>query len=179
MVDQTSTLTFRADSSQIVTATNNLNASAAAAGRVDQAATQAGRGYSRLGHLAGQAGFQIQDATVQLQMGTNAMVVLAQQGSQFAGAFGPQGAVVGAILAVGAALVGTLLPSLFDSTNAVEELEKAMEKLDKVSEEVQPNIFELSEALNLLAERSEVAAEAAIRSAVIKGEKDIKTAMIK
>ena len=44
------------------------------------------------------AGWQIQDTVVQLQMGTSAFMVMSQQGSQFASAFGPTGAVLGAVI---------------------------------------------------------------------------------
>lgn len=53
-----------------------------------------------------QAGYQIQDLVVQLQMGTSAFVAIGQQGSQLAGAFGPGGAVIGAVIALGSALLG-------------------------------------------------------------------------
>jgi uncharacterized 2Fe-2S/4Fe-4S cluster protein (DUF4445 family) len=62
--------------------------------------------------VAGQLGFQVQDIAVQLQSGTNAMIVFGQQGSQIAGAFGPGGAILGAVIAVGAA-VGTALVAAF------------------------------------------------------------------
>jgi hypothetical protein len=45
-----------------------------------------------------QAGYQIQDFIVQVQGGQSALVAFSQQGSQLAGAFGPGGAVVGALL---------------------------------------------------------------------------------
>lgn len=57
----------------------------------------------------GQVGHQIQDIAVQLQMGTNAMIVFGQQGSQIASLFGPKGALIGAVLAVGAAIGVSLL----------------------------------------------------------------------
>lgn len=78
----------------------------------------------------GQLGHQVQDVAVQLQGGQNAMIVFGQQGSQIASLMGPQGAVYGAILAVGAALATSLLPELFDSTNHVEELTEALDELE-------------------------------------------------
>jgi chromosome segregation ATPase len=44
--------------------------------------------------------YQLQDISVQFQAGTAASVIFAQQGSQIASAFGPVGAVIGAVLAV-------------------------------------------------------------------------------
>ena len=79
----------------------------------------------------GQMGHQVQDIAVQLQMGQNAMLVFGQQGSQIASLMGPNGAIVGAFLAVGAALGSVFLPSLFDSGEAAEDLTKKIEDLAK------------------------------------------------
>lgn len=73
---------------------------------------------------AGQLGHQVQDVAVQLQMGTDAMIVFGQQGSQVASLFGPKGAMLGGILAVGAAIAGPLFKSLTQSNDILEELEK-------------------------------------------------------
>jgi hypothetical protein len=70
----------------------------------------------------GQLGHQVQDVAVQLQMGQNAMLVFGQQGSQVASLFGPSGAMIGAVLAVGAALATSLLPQVFGATEAMKEL---------------------------------------------------------
>ena len=87
---------------------------------------------------AGQLGFQVQDIAVQLQSGTNAMIVFGQQGSQIAGAFGPGGAIVGAVIAVGAA-VGTALVAAFNkgsqsAEDLLKELDDLTEGFDKVGE---------------------------------------------
>jgi hypothetical protein len=50
-----------------------------------------------------QGGYQLQDFAVQMQGGTSFFTAFAQQGSQFAGVFGPTGAVVGAVIAIGSA----------------------------------------------------------------------------
>jgi len=82
----------------------------------------------------GQMGHQVQDIAVQLQMGQNAMLVFGQQGSQIASLMGPNGAIVGAFLAVGAALGTVFLPSLFDSGEAAEDLMKKIEGVAKETE---------------------------------------------
>lgn len=81
--------------------------------------------------VAQSAGYQLQDIAVQAQMGTNAFVILGQQGSQFASAFGPTGAVIGAVLAVGAAVGGVLFASFMAASKAVEELEENVKGLIK------------------------------------------------
>jgi len=78
-----------------------------------------------------QAGYQVGDFAVQVQGGTSALTAFTQQGSQFLGIFGPWGAIMGAILAVGAPLAGVL----WNPGEATEETkEKAKTFADRVSE---------------------------------------------
>lgn len=79
-----------------------------------------------------QAGYQVQDFIVQVQGGQSALVAFAQQGSQLAGAFGPGGAVVGAIIALGSVLAGVLITSLNGGKNAMDALKDAAEAMDMV-----------------------------------------------
>ncbi|MGE2987342.1 tail protein (tape measure) [Enterobacter kobei] len=79
-----------------------------------------------------QAGYQVQDFIVQVQGGQNALVAFSQQGAQLAGAFGPGGAVVGAIIALGSVLAGVLITSLNGGKNAMDALKDAAEAMDKV-----------------------------------------------
>lgn len=79
-----------------------------------------------------QAGYQLQDFIVQVQGGQSALVAFSQQGSQFAGAFGPGGAVVGAVIALGSVLAGVLMPSLTNSADKMKDLETAAESLNKI-----------------------------------------------
>lgn len=72
---------------------------------------------------AGQLGHQIQDVAVQLQMGTNAMIVMGQQGGQIASLFGPKGAIIGAFISVAAAAGMTLAPRLMGVTRNFDDLE--------------------------------------------------------
>ncbi|YCI31097.1 phage tail protein [Erwinia sp. PK3-005] len=79
-----------------------------------------------------QAGYQIQDFIVQVQGGQSALVAFSQQGSQLAGAFGPGGAVLGAVIALGSVLAGVLMTALGSSSNKMKELQAAAEELNKV-----------------------------------------------
>jgi hypothetical protein len=72
---------------------------------------------------AGQLGHQIQDVAVQLQMGTNAMIVMGQQGGQIASLFGPKGAIVGAFISVAAAAGMTLAPRLMGVERNFDDLD--------------------------------------------------------
>jgi hypothetical protein len=63
----------------------------------------------RLGYIAGQVGFQIQDFAVQVAGGQNAMVAFAQQAPQLLGVFGTAGAIAGAVVAIGAITANLLM----------------------------------------------------------------------
>lgn len=80
---------------------------------------------------AGQFGHQIQDIAVQLSMGTNAMIVFGQQGSQIASLFGPQGALLGAVLAVGAGIATAFVKDVKEGEKQLEELTEAIKKTAK------------------------------------------------
>jgi len=90
------------------------------AARDQQIATQAARGKA---YAAANVSNQVQDIAVQLEMGTNAMRVFSQQAPQLLGAFGPQGALIGGIAAIGG-----LLYKVFSS--AQEDAEKAKQSAD-------------------------------------------------
>lgn len=80
----------------------------------------------------GQLGHQVQDVAVQLQSGQNAMLVFGQQGSQIASLMGPNGALIGAVLAVGAALATYFMPKLFDASEALKDVEDSVgEMIDR------------------------------------------------
>lgn len=89
----------------------------------------------------GQVGHQIQDIAVQLQMGTNAMLVFGQQGSQIASLFGPGGAMLGALAAVGAAF--------FTYYQATKEAKKGTKELREEIEKYAETVYKLAEAESL------------------------------
>lgn len=79
-----------------------------------------------------QAGYQIQDFIVQVQGGQSALVAFSQQGSQLAGAFGPGGAIVGALIALGSVVAGSLISSLNGGKSAMDALKDAAERMNDV-----------------------------------------------
>lgn len=112
----------------------------------------------------GQIGHQVQDVAVQLQMGQNALLVLGQQGSQVASLFGQNGALIGAVLAVGAAVGTYLAPELFKTTNHLEELKKVGEETKKFLEiDFVTGVAALTDELSKLAEKSEDLARATLQ----------------
>lgn len=92
----------------------------------------AAKGIGGFRTIMQQGGYQVQDFIVQVQGGQNALVAFSQQGSQLAGAFGPTGAVVGALIALGSVITGVLITSLNGGKNAMDALKEAAEAMDKV-----------------------------------------------
>ncbi|MEG1651919.1 MAG: hypothetical protein RRZ38_00055 [Hafnia sp.] len=136
------------------TAINNLASSArgsntamnAFSGSTSNAEKELNKASAASGKMRGtiqNLSWQIQDISVQLQGGTNALVVLGQQGSQIASAFGPGGALVGALIAVGAGIAGVAMNSR-DASKAVEQLEKNLNSLTK--SQAQQGLIELAKA---------------------------------
>lgn len=92
----------------------------------------------------GQMGHQVQDIAVMLQSGQNPMIILGQQGSQIASLFGPQGAIIGAFLAVGAAIGTSLLPSLFKTSEALKEIKERTEGLVDEFDKLSPALKDIA-----------------------------------
>ncbi|WP_290567493.1 MULTISPECIES: tail protein (tape measure) [unclassified Leclercia] len=105
-----------------------------------------------------QAGYQVQDFIIQVQGGQSALVAFAQQGSQLAGAFGPGGAIVGSIIALGSVLAGVLITSLNGGKNAMDALKDAAEAMDKVITISQNGVAALSDKYANLARTNAEAA---------------------
>lgn len=105
-----------------------------------------------------QAGYQVQDFIVQVQGGQSALVAFSQQGSQLAGAFGPGGAVIGAVIALSTVIAGTLITSLNGGKNAMDALKDAAEAMDKVITVSQNGIAALSDKYANLARVNATAA---------------------
>lgn len=77
----------------------------------------------------GQAAMQLQDVSVQAQMGTDSMRILGQQGPQLLSAFGPTGMLAGLAVAVGAGLVSAF-------RKPKEEIGELMEEMDALGSQV-------------------------------------------
>lgn len=129
-------------------------------GKLDKATSSAAKGgLSGFRNSAQQVGFQVQDLVVQLQSGTSAFVAIGQQGSQLAGAFGPGGAVLGAVIALASAVGGVLYKSMGDAKASTAELQAAQEALQKVLQQTKAGSFEVSDALQALVLSGASAAE--------------------
>ncbi|GAA0517210.1 hypothetical protein GCM10009414_28540 [Tatumella terrea] len=109
-------------------------------------------------HSMQQAGYQVQDFIVQVQGGQSAILAFSEQGSQLAGAFGPGGAVVGAIIALGSVIVGTLVKSMGNAEDTMKDLATATNALDQVVTVSQGGVAALSDKYALLAKTNAEAA---------------------
>lgn len=126
-------------------------------GNTTQKQTAKLRGF---GTGAQQVGYQVQDMIVQIQGGTSAFVAIGQQGSQLAGAFGPGGALLGAVIALGAAVAGTLVKSLGGAKVSAEELQASTKTLDDVLQKNKDGVYELSDGFVTLANNADTASQA-------------------
>lgn len=116
-----------AKASNAAVATSTTNAASAS-----KKATNAFR--MQKGSMA-QLGQQIQDVAVMTQFGADKFIILGTQGSQIASLFGPGGAVFGAVLAISAAIGGTLVKSIDAAKNAANDLPKElMTRLEQIKE---------------------------------------------
>lgn len=140
---------------------------ATSAGKADTSATKMSSSVEKaspklrgFGTGAQQVGYQVQDMVVQIQGGTSAFVAIGQQGSQLAGAFGPGGAVIGAIIALSAAVAGTLVKSLGGAKVSAEELQASTKTLDDVLQKNKDGTYELSDSFVTLANNIDTASQA-------------------
>lgn len=140
---------------------------ATSAGKADTSATKMASSVDKatpklkgFGTGAQQIGYQVQDMIVQIQGGTSAFVAIGQQGSQLAGAFGPGGALIGAVIALGAAVAGTLVKSLGGAKVSAEELQASTKTLDDVLQKNKDGTYELSDSFVELANNIDTASQA-------------------
>lgn len=88
-------------------------------------------------HIFQQGGYQVGDFAVQVQGGTSALTAFTQQGSQLLGMLGPWGAVMGAVLAVGAPLAGVIWGMVGASDDATESAGNLTDKLKALRESIE------------------------------------------
>lgn len=141
-------------------ADTSVNKLAPDVNKVNSATSKAASdGFAKFRNAAGQVGFQVQDMVVQLQSGTSAFVAIGQQGSQLAGAFGPGGAVLGAVIALASAIGGVLYKSLTEAEGSSKDLEAAQKQLKDTFQQTASGSLELTDGLIQLTQISREAAE--------------------
>jgi hypothetical protein len=163
------------DSSEVVTANNRIdklgNSGAVAKKGIDKAVRgmnqfgvvtkNSGKNLNTFNMQIQQGGYQLQDFVVQLQSGTSFFTAFGQQGSQFAGVFGPKGAVVGAIIAIGSA-VGGMAYNMIAGASATRTLEDALKELDGIISEIDSSTKLLSGNLSGLYDEFGIVSDSAI-----------------
>ena len=111
--------------------TKGLNQVQSGLNGVENAGKKANKMFRGMRGGTAQLGYQIQDVAVQLQGGQNALLVFGQQGSQLASIMGPGGALIGALIAVGAALATTFFAATKKATEGSDELKDSIMGLIK------------------------------------------------
>lgn len=96
--------------------------------KLTKTAESVGQATGKMGFIAQQAGFQIQDFATQVAGGQSAMLAFGQQAPQLFSVFGVGGAVFGAIIAVSAAIGGVLVNSIKAAKEEAETLPPAIKK---------------------------------------------------
>lgn len=140
--------------------------------RASEAMAKRGRESSR---IMGQLGFQIQDSAVQAQMGISPFTIVAQQGSQALGAFGPAGAIAGAGLAIVSAGLGVIAPKMFKTVDASKELEDSMAKVGDIFKYAADEGIMLNEVYQKLIKSDKALAKSTLNKEVL----DVRGAKVK
>ena len=124
-----------------------------------------------MGRSAGQASIQLQQFTGQVSGGVNPLIAFSQQAADLGIVMGAP--LLGSIVGIGAAIGVVLLPELFKSTDALEDLEKISESLKRSLDDSSKGVLGLSENLKKLADRSRPLAKLQISSSIVDAEKQI------
>ena len=132
---------------------------------VQRAVGGAAANLGGFGRTAGQAGIQVQQLVGQVTTGQNVFAAFSAQAADLGFVLGVP--LAGAIIAIGASIIGVLAPSLVDSRSAVDDLDEAIERLGNTALLSDSGIAVLSDELASLAKNSEIAAQARIASALL------------
>lgn len=115
------TAAYEAGMARAAAATKNAEGKIAASGR-------------GMGGTFQNIGFQVQDFAVQVAGGTSALRAFGQQAPQLLGAFGPAGAIAGAVVSVGA-LIAQIVMATKETKAATEETERLGEAFARLTKE--------------------------------------------
>jgi hypothetical protein len=143
---------------------NKMERGIKAVNQFGKVSAMGGKDMNRFNMVLQQGGFQLQDFIVQLQGGTSFFTAFSQQGSQFAGIFGPGGAVVGAIIALGSAIGGMAWATL-GASNSVQtfgdQIKDTTSTLDEYFNLLKSNSGTFSDAFEKNVEGLRLTSEAA------------------
>ena len=130
----------------------SLNSTGKALARQSKQSRKSASSMGGAGRSAGQASIQLQQFTGQVSGGVNPLIAFSQQAADLGIVMGAP--LLGSIVGIGAAIGVVLLPELFKSTSAIEDLEKAIEALNSVAKKGDRGIFEFSESIKKLSKIS-------------------------
>lgn len=128
--------------------------------KVAKSTKKASSGFAGIGRNAGQAGIQVQQFVGQVQGGQSAMLALSQQAADLGIVLGLP--LVGSIVGIGAAIVGSLIPSINAADEEIKEIlptiDELIEKIesltvaqkDYVKSEISKEILKQEDALTVL-----------------------------
>ena len=105
----------------VITAEEGVAAMQRYADAVVNSAGRTGGGKAAIGAQIQNASYQIQDFAVQVSMGTDAVKAFGQQAPQLLSAFGPVGAVIGTVAAIGLPLLSVALGKAGDDAGSFED----------------------------------------------------------
>jgi hypothetical protein len=117
--------------------------------QLSKTATGVRTGIAGIGRNAGQAAIQFQQLIGQIQGGQDAMLALSAQSADLGFVLGAP--LLGAVIGIGASLAGMLIPNLFKTTNALEDVEKATERVKAAITLSSEGITGYSEQMKVLA----------------------------
>ena len=121
---------------------------------------------SALSTTAGQLGVQFQDVAVQAQMGTDAIRIFSQQGPQILSVFGPKGAVIGALAAIGAVVVTTVIEAFSQGEEAIKSFGDSAKAVNDSVNQLADDSYGLAQSIVELSEKSDAAARLQIAIAL-------------
>lgn len=149
----TASLIVRVNAEGVDKASKQLDSFATAAETAERASNKlpnatktAEASIKKLGHVAGQAGFQLSDFVVQVQGGTSAFTAFAQQGGQLFGAISP---IAGLVATVAGVVGGALYNSLSDATDKSAQLATGLETVKDALELSSDGTYAASEAFEI------------------------------
>lgn len=123
--------TMEVDTSEQVAAEKNVLASnqriETSYKKLDKSIAKSSSSFANLSRNSGQAGIQIQQFVGQIQGGQSAMLALSQQAADLGIVLGAP--LVGAVVGISASLAGILLPSLFETEDALGKFKEKQKEI--------------------------------------------------
>ena len=148
---------------------NQADKTANQTNKLEKGTNQVNSGFKAMKGSTQQVSYQLQDIAVQSQMGTDAFIILGQQGPQLASIFGPGGAVLGVMIAFGAMIGGTLVRAFDDANVGADELEETLDRLSETTKRAENSTFELTKRIIELARANETAARVSMYANIADG----------